>query len=214
MSKPNRHQSVVSKYSDSQSDEDNWISKLESSLIKDAVQPRQNDDYLFNQINNIMNGTKSKYKSVEDAVEDMKARSGYSSHLSNMNKVSKEDNGKTKLASDENSAQKKSLPIVIMKCPQIKNTLENFIRDTRGNISIPAIIEKIKNIHQKDVSDAKDWEDDNFIKLVSRLNLQAKQQNPVNYETHSNLGTVDHSNSEDIDPSNTDAFHALTPSSI
>jgi len=213
MSKYNRHQSVVSKHSDAQQDEDNWINKLEKSLIKDAVQSRQVDDYLFHQINNIMNGTKSKYSTVEEAVEDMKARSGYSNHVTKMNKVSENEDNNKKVASDSNEvkSKKSSTPIVIQKCPQIKNTLENFIRDTKGNVSIPAIIEKIKNIHGKDISEAKDWDEDNFVKLVSYLNLRAKQQNPANYENHTNLGTMDQTINDDADPSNTDAFHALMP---
>lgn len=199
----NRHQSIISKYSDSQQDEDNWINKLEKSLIKEAVQSRQVDDSLFHQINNIMNGnsTKSKYTSVEAAVEDMKARSGFSSHIS---KVSTNDKEPTKTAQEH-------VPTVIKKCPQIKNTFENFIRDTRGNISIPAIIEKVKGIHQKDVSDSKDWDEENLIRYVSQLNLKAKQNNPATYENHMNLGTVDPSSNQDVHPSNTDAFFGLQP---
>lgn len=208
MVKSNRHQSVVSRYSDSQDSEDNWINKLEQSLTKEAVQPKRQDDYLFHQINNIMNNTKSKYSTVDEAVEEMKARSGYSNHVTKMNKVSENEENNRKVASNYN---KSSTPLVIQKCPQIKNTLENFIRDTKGNVSIPAIIEKVKNIHSKDISEDKDWDEENFIRLVSQLNLQAKQQNPANYEVHNNLGTVEQLGNNDLDASNTDAFHALMP---
>lgn len=211
MSKNNRHQSVVSRYSDAQKDEDNWMNKLEQSLIKDAVQPRSTDDYLFHQINTIMNGTKSKYSTVEEAVEDMKARSGYSGHVTKMNKVSEPDDVNKKVANDSSDTKKPKVPAVISKCPQVRDTLENFIRDTKGNVSIPAIIEKVKNIHSKDVSEAKDWDEDSFIRLVSQLNLKAKQQNPANYETHTNLGVMDQLGDNDIDASNTDAFNILQP---
>jgi hypothetical protein len=212
MSKNNRHQSVVSRHADAQKDEDNWFGKLENSLIKDAVQPKKQDDYLFHQINTIMNGTKSKYSTVEEAVEEMKARSGYSNHVTKI-KVSENEGSNKKVAADTNEAKPKkpSIPTVIQKCPQIKDTLENFIRDTKGNVSIPAIIEKVKNIHNKDVSNDKDWDEDSFIRLVSQLNLKAKQQNPANYETHTNLGAQDQLGDNDIDASNTDAFHALMP---
>jgi hypothetical protein len=213
MSKNIRHQSVISKYSESQQDEDNWINKLEKSLVKDAVQSRKVDDSLFHQINNIMNGTatKSKYTSVEDGVEDMKARSGFAAHIS---KVSKNDKSTTKIAQEQQDVKADSnskTPIVIKKCPQIKNTFENFIRDTKGNIPIPAIIEKVKGIHQKDVSDDKDWDEDNLLRYVSQLNLKAKQNNPATYENYMNLGTMEPAGNSDVHPSNTDAFFGLQP---
>lgn len=100
-------------------------------------------------------------------------------------------------------------PIVIRKCPDVQKTLDNYIRDTKGNLPVPAIIEKIRSIHQNDVSDAKDWDDDKLIRLVSKLNLGAKKNNPNSYDNYSNLGRRDVDS--DVDPSNNDAFHALTP---
>ena len=76
---------------------------------------------------------------------------------------------------------------------------------------MPAIIEKIRSIHQKDVSDAKDWEDEKLLRFISHLNLKAKQDNPNIYDNHNNLGTRDMMSDSEIDPSNTDAFHALNP---
>jgi hypothetical protein len=212
--KYNRHQSVISKHSDSQQDEDNWVNKLEQSLTKDAVQPRSVDNSLFHQINDIMNGgTKSKYTSVDAAVEDMKARSGLTAYLSKMNKISEEEKVNTKVAQEQAPEKSLKVPMVIKKCPQIKNTLENIIRDTKGNNSIPAIIERVKRIHHNDVSEDKDWDEDSFVRLVSQLNLRAKQQNPTNYEQHNNLGTMDQVSDSDLNPSNTDAFNILMPSS-
>lgn len=213
MSKYLRHQPVITRNSDAPLGEDTWLSRMQQNLEKGAVQPRSVDQSLFNQINSIMNG-KSKYPSVEAAVEDMKARSGLTAYLEkeneNINKVSEEDAGEhKKVASDQNAL--KGMPIVVQKCPQIKNTLKNYIEGTKGNLPISAILEKLKSIHKNDVSDAKDWEDVNLLKLISQENLKAKQNNPSNYEIYSNLGKSDPAGMDDLDPSNTDAFHALNP---
>jgi hypothetical protein len=219
MSRYVRHQSVVTRTSDDQIDDDHWLKQFAKSLEKDAVQSRQVDQTLFHQINTIMN-TKSKYPSVAAAVEDMKERSGLTAYLNKINKTSEVEpvttsktSSKVKAASDSNNAVKKKVdvtPIVIRKFPGIQTTLENHIKDSKGNLSIPAIIDKIRSIHQKDVSDAKDWEDDKLMLLVSKLNLDAKKNNPNSYDNFSNLGKREQSN-DDIDPSNSDAFHSLNP---
>lgn len=214
MSKYNRHQSVVSRHADSSMNEDNWLNKLHKTLEKEAVQPKSVDDSLFHQINSIMN-TKSKYPSVAAAVEDMKARSGLTDYLAKISKISEDEISENmKTASDNNDVINKKVdmtPIVVKKFPGIRNTLENYIKDTKGNLPVPAIIEKIKSIHRSDVSDAKDWDDDNLVRLVSSLNLNAKKDNPASFEAHNNLGVRDSMTDSEIDPSNTDAFYALNP---
>lgn len=204
MSKYNRHQPVISRQSDNKIDEENWLSKLQKNLVKDAVQPKNVDNYLFHQINSIMNG-KSKYPSVEAAVEDMMNRSGVTAHLANMNKTSKETSETAKVAED------KETPIVIKNVPSIRHTLENYIRDTKGNLPVPAIIDKVRSIHRNDISEAKDWDDDKLMRLISRMNLEAKRTNSDSFQQYHNLGSRDQNNDSDIDPSNVDAFHALNP---
>ena len=208
MSKYNRYSSVVSRQSDADIDEDHWLKQFRKSLEKSAVQPRRVDNSLFDQINSIMNG-KSKHQSVESAVEDMKERSGLTAYIKNIKSENEEAiSGKTKTASDENKIDN-TTPDVIKKFPNIKTTIENYIRDTKGNSSVPAIIDKIRSIHQFDVSDGKDWDDNKLIIFVSKLNLEAKANNPDNFQNESHLGERDHD--VDIDASNTDAFHALMP---
>lgn len=215
MSKYYRHQSVVQKQSDQTVDEDSWLYRFQKILQKDAVQPRKQDASLFDQINSIMNG-KSKYQSVDAAVEDMKQRSGLTAYLDKINKSSEEEvSSNKKVASDNQSAIDKKVdmtPIVLQKYPSIKQTLENYIKDTKGNLPVPAIIEKLRSIHHTDVPDAKDWDDDKLIILVSRLNLGAKKDNQSSFDyNYSNLGRRDTGTDSEIDPSNTDAFFALNP---
>jgi hypothetical protein len=214
MSKYIRHQPAISRQSDEPIDGDHWLKKFRDQLEKSAVQSREVDSSLFEQINSIMNG-KSKYPSVAAAVEDMKDRSGLTAYLDRISKVSvDEEVNNKKVASDNNNVIDKKvqvLPLVIQKCPQIKGTLENYIRDTKGNLPLPAIIDKVRSIHQGDVSDAKDWDEEKLLHFVSKMNLNAKKNNPAVYENFSNLGTRDDDNDAGLDPSNTDAFHALTP---
>lgn len=215
MSKYTRYQPVVSREADSNIDEDHWLRQFQRKLEKGGVQPRSMDNSLFDQINSIMNG-KSKHTSVEAAVEDMKERSGLSAYLNKTTKQSSDESSasSTKTAADNNNVFEKKVdmtPIVLKKMPGIAKTLENYIRDSKGNLPVPAIIEKIRSIHSSDVSDAKDWDDDNLIRLVSKLNLEAKKNNPSNYESYNNLGSRDTTSNSEVDPSNTDAFHALTP---
>jgi hypothetical protein len=209
-----RHQPAIQTHSTQSDDEDTWLNRFQKNLSKDAVQPRQQNS-LFDQINSIMNG-KSKFPTVDAAVQDMKERSGLTAYLQKIKQSSDEEvpSASKKVASDNQQAIDKKvemIPIVMKKNPQIQKTVENYIRDTRGNLSVPAIISKVQSIHQNDVSDAKDWDDDKLVILVSKLNLAAKKDNPGGYQDYSNLGTRDSGSDSEIDPSNTDAFFALTP---
>jgi hypothetical protein len=219
MSKYTRHQSVVSRQSDENIEEDHWLKQFQKTLQKGAVQPARQQS-LFDQINSIMNG-QSKYPSVAAAVEDMKERSGLTAYLDKINKASEVKEApvaKKAEASDENNVmhkEVKGVPIVMKKCPHIHKALENYIKDTRGNLPVPAIIDKLRSMFQKDVSDAKDWDDDDLIRLVSKLNLMAKRDNPDSFvSNYTNLGRRDVGSDSEIDPSNTDAFFALTPAKV
>lgn len=207
-----RHQSVIHRHSDAFIDEDNWMNKLEQSLKKDAVQPRKIDQSLFDQISNIMNGGKSKHPSVQAAVDDMKQRSGLTAYLEKEELSKLSQNKTVKKASTDNNT--KMTPIVIKKCPKIEGTIRNYIQDSRGNLPIPAIIDKIKSIHMSDVSGASDWEDDNLIRYVSKANLEEKSKHSNAEDMYSELGRKDDVSNADLDASNTDAFNALMPAKI
>ena len=162
-----------------------------------------------------MNGTKSKFNSVQSAVEDMIERSGLSAF--NKSRIANESETSRKTASVEpenNSKGNKNSPDLLKKHPQILSTIENVIKDSRGNLSIPAILGRIRSIHQNDVSDDKMWDDNKLIILISKLNLAAKTDNPNLYKNESNLGMSSSSPDDKIDPSNTDAFHSLNPAKI
>ncbi len=217
--------SKISRYSDDNSDK--WFEQLESNLSKQAVQPKRVDDNLFNQINSIIDRSKSKFKNVADKVKDMQSRSGLTDYLEKINKTSEEEtNGKVvsaqKVVEDvkiepvkpvSEVSSNTNLPDVIVKFPQLQQTLENYIRDSKGNYSIPSIISKMKSIHFKDIPDNKDWDDEKLIRYISQLNLHAKAQNPTIYHNYQNLGKRD-DNTSDLTGVNDDALAGLMPARV
>lgn len=219
-----RHQSVVNREADSHIDGDHWLKQFEKNLEKSAVQSRRVDQSLFDQINEIMNN-KSKYTSVSAAVEDMMQRSGLTGYLTNINKLSQENiNAKTADHKHEHkhehdkpsmsvklTGSKQMLPALLEKVPSILKTIENYIRDTKGHLPVPAILEKIKSIHKNDVSDAKDWETDDMLAFISKKNLEQKAGNAHDHD-YANLGVRD--TTLDANDSNNDAFSALMPAKI
>jgi hypothetical protein len=214
-----RNQPSFSITADEDASSDFWLKQIQKNLDKTAVQSKNLDDDLFNQINSIMNN-KSKYPSVEAAVQDMKERSGLSAFLKNV-KISETDisGAHEKIASDNNDVMlkkvpiEKTLPSIFEKCPTIQSTFDNVITDTNGNLSIPAIIDRVRTIHQHDVSNAKDWDCDDLISYVGNRNLQEKSKNPVSADPQ-NLGSRSHMFNNEIDDANTDAFKSLTPATF
>ncbi len=208
-----RHQSVINRQSDEAGSEDHWLRQFENKLQKTSVQPVGHS--LFDQISSIMN-SKSKYPSVQAAVDDMMDRSGLISYLNNVKTSEQEIDGATKTAAEQpQSKGNANLPLIIQQKPSILKTLENIIKETKGNIPVPAIISRLHSYHANDISDESAWEDDKLIRLVSNYNLKAKKDNPGNYDSFDNLGSGDHGSADsDIDPSNTDAFNALMPAKI
>jgi hypothetical protein len=166
-----------------------------------------------------MNG-KSKYPSVQAAVDDMMQRSGLTDYL--QTKTSSKEESPTgkprKTAQDQNHSKHhhdSKTPQVIKEKQSILRTLENIIKETRGNMPVPAVISRLRALHAADVSNEAAWDDERLIRLVSNYNLQAKKDNPGVYDNFDHLGTGDHASTDrDVDPSNTDAFNALMPAKI
>ena len=217
MAKGTRSQPVISRQSDGEHSDDHWLREFENKLEKTSVQPRGQS--VFDQITSIMN-TKSKYPSVQAAVDDMMQRSGLTDYLDNV-KISEEtlDERTRKTADNHKEEQRKEhsggrMPQVIQQRPDIMRTLDNIVRESRGNLPIPAIIAKLRSLHAQDIADESAWEDERLVHLVSQANLRAKQANPSTFDKFDQLGRGDHSTSDDVDPSNTDAFNALMPAKI
>ena len=116
----------------------------------------------------------------------------------------------------KNKPKKKTkivMPIIFIKVPSIKGTFDNYIQDIKGNLPIPAILDKIRSIHSKDVSDPKHWEDDNLYRYISRKMLEHQINNNPATQHHVNLGRQDRTVT-DLTDSNTDMFSSLMPVKI
>ena len=89
-------------------------------------------------------------------------------------------------------------------------TINNYCADTKGEQDIPSILEHVKSIHKKDVSNDGLWEQEDLIKFIDNINKKNKHHHSEN--NNHNLGKLHfHSTKEDIDPSNTDAWPGLMP---
>jgi hypothetical protein len=186
-----------------------WMRNLADTLQKQSVQPYRNES-LFDQISSVMNGTKSKYLNVEEAVRDMQDRSGL---LAYKNKIEAQKNTPPKIAQMAETPNKTEAIRLFGDKPQIKDTFDNYIEDTNGNLTIPGIVERIRSIHRGDVSDDSMWEDENLLQYVNSKNIEVKKKYPSSEADSSNLGRLTHFD-EDSDPSDDDPFFALTPAVI
>jgi hypothetical protein len=162
-----------SDYHDSSSDIAHAMEQsLQAKLDKQSVQP-YNPNSIYDQITSIISGTKPKYPSVADAVKDMQERSGFASYTQQAN-----DFKTAKQANTEPSERKSHGPKLFEKVPQIKDTFDNYITDTRGHVSVPAILERVRAIHKRDVDDA-EWTDDNLLQYINQKCDDIKKANPV-----------------------------------
>ena len=222
MSKYTRYQSVVNKQSDAQFSEDHWLKQFEDKLQKTSVQPRSQD--VSDEINSIMRNSKSRYPSVQAAVDDMMHRSGLSSYLDTV-KTSEENTDKQPKKTAQNQAPQSGqtqpapavdpkTPDILVQKPSIMKTLQNIIQQSHGNIPVPAVISRLHGLHAQDVSDENAWDDEKLIRLVSKMNLEAKTDNPGSYDNYDNLGRGDNAADSEIDASNTDAFNILMPARL
>lgn len=182
-----------------------WQNILDKqSLKKTATKSKEQDNYLFHQLNSIMNKSKSKFSSVDEAVEHMKKISGFSDYLEKTSKENSYENENLK-----SEAQVSNEPTLFTKYPQIKKTIENVISTTRGNISIPAILSKVADIYKRDVPNSSEWEDAKLFEFIRKLNLEAKTLYPSYHGYEGNLGFE--SSDNQVSPENEDAFYHLLP---
>lgn len=186
-----------------------WLKDFAATLDKKAVEPmRKHEPSLHDQISSIMGGTKSRYASVEAAVEDYKTRTGLAQYN---NKVTAKPNGATTKkkaqAFDAEKAKKYcdgcksenckcpddcscSVHCLLKKksgtndikifdqVPQIKKTIDNYIEDTKGNTVLPAIVQRVKSIHAGDVTDDSVWNDETFLRYINDKNIAEKKKYP------------------------------------
>jgi peptide deformylase len=184
-----------------------WMKEFAKNIEKNSVKSYREESSLYDQINSVMNNSKSKHLSVEDAVKDMQERSGLTAYKG---KIEAQNLTTQKLAQQIEQAGKEDIKLFQIK-PQIKDTFDNYIEDTNGNLSIPSIIEKVKSIHVNDVSDDAEWDNEKLLQYVNNKNIEVKKKHPDTQNDNARLGKLPHYDDKDIDPSNSDALYSLTP---
>lgn len=193
-----------------------WMSEFAKSLSKVSVQPYKHEDSVFDQISSIINSSKPKHSSVDDAVKDMQERSGLVAYQDRMKALAENIKTAGCCEHDHGDEDKKKVKVKIFELkPQIQSTFDNVITDTHGNLDIPAIIDRVKGIHRKDVSDDAAWDDDGLMGYVNDKCIEVKKMNPdISDDDNLNLGKIPNFDEKDIDRSNDDALFSLTPAVV
>ena len=195
---------LVSREGQNNSNED-WVSEFAKHINKQSVEPKSQADYsIYDQLSSIMRGNKPKYPSVEAAVKDMRERTGLAEYTKQLRAEEEQTQNKT---ADKNMAVE-----LFNKVPQIRQTIDNYIKDTRGNLLVPEILDRIKSIHKKDVADNSEWTSPSLLTYIHTRNKEEKKLHP-DTSSYSDLGKIDLHNNE-IDPSNLDALHMLNPAPV
>lgn len=187
----------------------NWM----NDFAKKSVQPyRKDEESVFDQISSIINSSKPKYSSVEDAVKDMQERSGLLAYQKQMRSFAEAIKIAGCTCEHEEKNEKPKIKIFEIK-PQVQSTIDNFIEDTHGNLPIPSIIERAKSIHKNDITDDSSWDDDGLLSYINDKSIDVKKQNPTNDDQYTTLGKLPQIDDKDIEI-NQDVFKSLSPTSF
>lgn len=183
-------------------DANDLADQFAKNLQKNSVQLSSRSSSIYDEMYSIINGKKPKYPSVEAAVEDMLERSGITAYKKQLRA---QNSQKTKIASTQVELFEKN--------PSIKQTIDNYIGSTKGNLSVPEIMTYVKGVHNNDVADNGVWQSPSLLTYVNERNIEEKKSHPDVVSDDSNLGKLQFTD-DDIDPSNLDALHILNPSVV
>ena len=106
--------------------EPSWLKDFVDNLEKEAVKSRREDYSLFNEINSILGNKKSKYSTVQEAVDDMKKRTGLTTYLKQAQAQVQDD-------------PQKQLQYFFSVVPNAKHYIENII-EARPGTSLASIV--------------------------------------------------------------------------
>lgn len=181
------------------------------SLTKTSVNSVKDDGELFGQINSIL-GTKSKYSTVQEAVEDMQKRSGLSHYLSlnaSSSEVKKEASDDLEVTLDP-VFDKNQMPKLLQEKPQVKGLIDNFITSRMGHVHVQAVVDKVSTLFKSDGISSDEFEDKHLRKYINDMIIEEKKKHSSDSanSSYSEMGKADFSTS---DNDNHDAFKLLEP---
>jgi hypothetical protein len=146
-----------------------WYNDFISNLEKSSVQSQRS---IYDDIAAIMDGTKSKYSSVDEAVLDMQERTGLKAFL-------------TTASTQE--------PAIFQKIPEMKVFIDNFVKDRPGT-SVESVIHDLLKLDSiRDLlPDRADVENDVRVYINHQLG-QSRTQNKDLNKVDLHIGKVDQS---------------------
>lgn len=169
-----------------------WIDEFASNLEKSAVKSKKDDYALFDQISHIMSG-KSKYSTVEEAVEDLKRRTGLTSYLEKVKSAS---------VIVENIQAFKD-------APELKIFIDNYVSDNPGTTP-EAVVHNALNIKTiKERLPLGDDLDDDVKKYINDKLIEEQAQHKSPKSEDMNLGKNDNSVNDQLQVD--DPFSACEP---
>lgn len=197
-----------------------WLKNFAERVVgehKTAVEVvRHTQPSIYDQLNQIMNGKKRLYSSVEEAVKDYQEKTGLKNYLNQISAGNKEKikNAAAKIlaASEEAEAieEKKNLtPEIFNKHPYIETYIENVIA-ANPYIKIPVLLHKIGERFARAGIAQVDLDDPALARYIN--NVLIEQAPPISpNEFISSREDVD-STSDYYNPINNDPFIGLRPS--
>lgn len=189
-----------------------WFSEFSSNLQKMSVESAHRDKALFDQISEIL-GNKSRYATVEEAVQDLQKRTGLAQYLqmceAERAEVHKNAADHTVMKEDPSTQVEEELevtldpdtdevqyPKLLQEHPYIDRFIRNFISSRHGYIHVPAVVEAIRNIFKNDNFTSDELEDKHLRKYINELIIAEKsQQNQESYD-NVDLGKIPSSSTD------------------
>lgn len=181
--------------------EPSWFDEFVENLEKNAVQSREKDSSTYDQISQIL-GKKSKYSSVEEAVQDMRKRTGLEAFLNA--KAESEKKSKKTASTDVE-------PVIFKSLPKVKIFIDNFVSDRPG-IAIEAVVHALELYFNKDIN--KEELDDDLRSYINNKIQEVKSMHPEkNDADNMEIGKLDTNDSSDIEL-NSDVFQGCMPAKV
>lgn len=170
----------------------NWLSDFANSFEKESAKPKSQSYSLYDQINGIL-GQKSKYSTVEEAVDDMKKRTGLSDYIEQI-----------KQAQGMMEAQNP-----FAKMPEVKTFIDNYVKEHPGT-SVDAVIHELLKLNP--VKEHLPQKDDvpEAIKRYINTQITETRSNTGQTSEHLQLGKVDLKNDKNTVKDN-DPFSGCMP---
>jgi hypothetical protein len=197
-----------------------WLSNFAKSIAKKPTavdSARERNAQSVNQMVNSILGNKPVYSSVEDAVNDMRERTGLDAYLKQIKADKDADNVKIasdEIASDEIASDEmtSNLPEPLAKYDSVAQDIDNFVNNTIKNShgigsTVPQLQYDILANFGRAGVDSKDVMNDQVVKYLSDCILEA-QKNIAPKSPEPNLGKGIGRAEED---NNNDAWSGLMP---